>query len=201
MFHLEPVGRHLIEVCTNVSCALVGAQQVLEAFESELGVRAGETTEDGEFTLRTIECVGGCGWATIVAVDERYRSHVRAETCRRHRRGAAAWPLSCGRSSSRRRRPRPATPRTLRGDRRLQGAEARAQAEAGGRDRRAQGVEPPRPRRRVLRHRAQVELRAQARPAPEAALPRRQRRRVGAGHLQGRRDHGARAAPADRGRA
>ena len=56
MFHLEPVGRHLVEVCTNVSCALVGAQQVLEAFERELGVRAGETTEDGEFTLRTVEC-------------------------------------------------------------------------------------------------------------------------------------------------
>ena len=53
MFHLEPVGRHMIEVCTNVSCALVGAQQVLEAFEGELGIHAGETTEDGEFTLRT----------------------------------------------------------------------------------------------------------------------------------------------------
>src|SRR5712691_11156492 len=47
MYHLEPVGRHLVEVCTNVSCALVGAQQVLEAFERELGVRPGETTEDG----------------------------------------------------------------------------------------------------------------------------------------------------------
>src|SRR5215211_8694422 len=69
MFHLEPVGRHLIEVCTNVSCALVGAQQVLEAFESELGVRAGETSEDGEVTLRTVECAGGCGWGTVVAVD------------------------------------------------------------------------------------------------------------------------------------
>ena len=79
MFHLEPVGRHMIEVCTNVSCALVGAQQVVEAFEHELDVRVGETTEDGEFTLRTIECLGGCGWATIVALDERYRTHVRAE--------------------------------------------------------------------------------------------------------------------------
>jgi NADH-quinone oxidoreductase E subunit len=79
MFHLEPVGRHMIEVCTNVSCALVGAQQVVEAFERELDVSAGETTEDGEFTLRTIECLGGCGWATIVALDERYRTHVRAD--------------------------------------------------------------------------------------------------------------------------
>jgi len=79
MFHLEPVGRHMIEVCTNVSCALVGAQQVLEAFERELGVHAGETTEDGEFTLRTIECAGGCGWGTVVSVDHRYREPVKPE--------------------------------------------------------------------------------------------------------------------------
>jgi NADH-quinone oxidoreductase subunit E len=77
MFHLAPVGRHLIEVCTNVSCALVGAQQVLEAFESELGIGPGETTEDGGYTLRTVECAGGCGWGTVVAVDHRYREPVR----------------------------------------------------------------------------------------------------------------------------
>ena len=76
MLHLKPVGRHLVEVCTNVSCALVGAQQVLERFEQELGVRAGETSEDGEVLLRPIECLGGCGWATIVAVDHHYRTHV-----------------------------------------------------------------------------------------------------------------------------
>ena len=79
MYHLEPVGRHLVEVCTNVSCALVGAQQVLEAFEEELGVHAGGTTEDGEVTLRTIECAGGCGWGTVVAVDHRYREPVHPE--------------------------------------------------------------------------------------------------------------------------
>jgi NADH-quinone oxidoreductase subunit E len=78
MFHLEPVGTHLVEVCTNVSCALVGAQQVLEAFERELGVRAGETTPDGAFTLRTIECAGGCGWGTVVACDHRYRERLTA---------------------------------------------------------------------------------------------------------------------------
>jgi NADH-quinone oxidoreductase subunit E len=76
MFHLEPVGRHLVEVCTNISCALVGAQQVLESFESELGVRAGETSEDGFVTLRALECAGGCGWAPVVAVDHRYREPV-----------------------------------------------------------------------------------------------------------------------------
>jgi NADH-quinone oxidoreductase subunit E len=79
MFHLEPVGRHMVEVCTNISCALVGAQQVLEAFEEELGIRAGETTEDGSVTLRTLECAGGCGWATVVSVDHRYREPVRPE--------------------------------------------------------------------------------------------------------------------------
>jgi NADH-quinone oxidoreductase subunit E len=78
MFHLEPVGRHLVEVCTNVSCALVGAQQVLEAFEAELGLHPGETSADGEFTLRTVECAGGCGWGTVVAVDHRYRERVTA---------------------------------------------------------------------------------------------------------------------------
>ena len=77
MFHLQPVGRHTVEVCTNVGCALNGAQQVLEGFESELGCKAGETTGDGEFTLRTIECLGGCGWATVVSIDERYRTHVQ----------------------------------------------------------------------------------------------------------------------------
>jgi NADH-quinone oxidoreductase subunit E len=79
MFHLAPVGRHMVEVCTNVSCGLVGAQQVLEAFERELGIHAGETTEDGEITLRTVECAGGCGWGTVVAVDHRYREPVRVE--------------------------------------------------------------------------------------------------------------------------
>jgi NADH-quinone oxidoreductase subunit E len=76
MYHLEPVGRHSIEVCTNLSCALVGAQGVVEAFESELGVAPGETTGDGEITLRAVECLGGCGYATVVAVDHRYRHGV-----------------------------------------------------------------------------------------------------------------------------
>jgi NADH-quinone oxidoreductase subunit E len=78
MYHLEPVGRHMIEVCTNVSCALLGAQQVLEAFERELGIHAGETSGDGAFTLRTVECYGGCGWGPVVAVDQRYREPVTA---------------------------------------------------------------------------------------------------------------------------
>jgi NADH-quinone oxidoreductase subunit E len=79
MYHLEPVGRHLVEVCTNLSCALAGAQGVLDAFADELGVRPGGTTDDGEVTLRAIECAGGCGRATVVVVDHVYQEPVRAE--------------------------------------------------------------------------------------------------------------------------
>jgi NADH:ubiquinone oxidoreductase subunit E len=78
-FYLEPLGRIHVEVCTNVSCALSGAQQVLEAFERELGVSAGSTSEDGAYTLGTIECLGGCGWATVVAIDNRHRLRVTAD--------------------------------------------------------------------------------------------------------------------------
>ena len=78
-YHLEPVGEHLIEVCTNVSCAVVGAQQVLEEFERECGCHAGETSADGKFTVRAIECLGGCGWGTIVSVDDHYRTYVKPD--------------------------------------------------------------------------------------------------------------------------
>jgi NADH-quinone oxidoreductase subunit E len=78
-FHLAPVGEHLVEVCTNVSCAVVGAQQVVDAFERTLGCHAGETSADGKVTLRTIECLGGCGWGTVVAIDHEYRLRVQAD--------------------------------------------------------------------------------------------------------------------------
>jgi NADH-quinone oxidoreductase subunit E len=76
MFHLEPVGEHMIEVCTNVCCGLVNAQAVLEAFEQELGIHPGQTTDDGAITLRAVECLGGCSTPTIVAVDHRFRQSV-----------------------------------------------------------------------------------------------------------------------------
>jgi NADH-quinone oxidoreductase subunit E len=79
LLHLEPVGRHMVEVCTNLACALVGAQRVVDAFEQELGIPPGETTEDGEVTFRTVECLGGCGYATVVSVDGRYRQFVKPD--------------------------------------------------------------------------------------------------------------------------
>ena len=78
-YYLGPVGRTRVEVCTNVSCGLAGAQQVVEACERELRVAAGSTSDDGAFTLGTIECLGGCGWATVVAIDNRHRLRVQAE--------------------------------------------------------------------------------------------------------------------------
>ena len=82
MFRLEPVGEHVVEVCTNVSCGLKGAQQVVEAFSEELGIAPGETSEDGKVTLRTIECAGGCGYAPVVVLDHRYREPTRPEDVR-----------------------------------------------------------------------------------------------------------------------
>jgi NADH-quinone oxidoreductase subunit E len=79
MYRLEPAGTHTIEVCTNISCALVGAQATLEAFERELGIHPGETTPDGEVTLRAVECYGGCGWGPVVAIDQRYHEPVKAD--------------------------------------------------------------------------------------------------------------------------
>jgi NADH-quinone oxidoreductase subunit E len=79
MFNRKPVGRHLVEVCTNLSCALVGAKKVVDALEVELGIPPGETSDDGEVTFRLIECAGGCGYAPVVVVDHSYREPTRPE--------------------------------------------------------------------------------------------------------------------------
>ena len=79
MFRLYPVGRYEICVCTNISCALVGAADTVRAFEQELGIHRGETTDDGMFTLKTVECYGGCGWGPVVSVNERYHEPFPAE--------------------------------------------------------------------------------------------------------------------------
>ena len=79
MFFLHPKGRHTVEVCTNVACGLVGAGAVVRAFEDALGVHLGDTTPDGLVTLRSVECLGGCGWGPVVSVDERYQEHFQPE--------------------------------------------------------------------------------------------------------------------------
>jgi NADH-quinone oxidoreductase subunit E len=72
MFHLEPVGRYLIAVCTNIACLLQGAYELLEHAEQSLGVSAGGTTPDGLFTLEDAECLALCGNAPCVTVNWRF---------------------------------------------------------------------------------------------------------------------------------
>jgi len=79
MFFMQPVGSHIVEVCTNVACALMNAGEVLQALEDELGVGVNGTTPDGKITLRAVECLGACGWAPVVAVNERYQEHFQPE--------------------------------------------------------------------------------------------------------------------------
>ncbi|HSJ53943.1 MAG TPA: NADH-quinone oxidoreductase subunit NuoE [Anaerolineae bacterium] len=72
LFNRQPVGRHRIYVCTNVSCSLLGAERIVEYLASRLGIRPGETTPDGLFSLFEAECLGSCGTAPMMQVDDRY---------------------------------------------------------------------------------------------------------------------------------
>jgi NADH-quinone oxidoreductase subunit E len=70
MFHAEPAGRHVVEVCTNVSCCLTGGERIFEHLKKKLEVANGGTTRDRRFTLREVECLGACGTAPAMLVDE-----------------------------------------------------------------------------------------------------------------------------------
>jgi len=79
MYNKRPVGRYLIQVCTNVACNLCGADDVVAAFLDELGVESGDVTGDGLFTVIEAECLGACGFPTPVQVNERYFENVVPE--------------------------------------------------------------------------------------------------------------------------
>ena len=72
MLHAEPVGKHMVRVCTTTPCMLRGSTDILEACKGELGVEVGETTGDGKFTLTEFECLGACVNAPIVWIDNDY---------------------------------------------------------------------------------------------------------------------------------
>jgi NADH-quinone oxidoreductase subunit E len=72
MFNRAPVGRHKIEVCTNVSCMLRGSDRVVRHLEKRLGVPVGGTTPDGKFTLVEAECLGSCGTAPMMQIGDEY---------------------------------------------------------------------------------------------------------------------------------
>lgn len=72
MYDLKPVGRHKISVCTNISCMLCGSSELMAYLEKKLGVKRGETTADGKFTLKEVECLAACAGAPMFQIDKRF---------------------------------------------------------------------------------------------------------------------------------
>ena len=78
-FRRAPVGRSHLQVCRNLSCSMRGAEGAIEQLCGRLGIAPGETTADGRFTLSTVECLGSCGTAPVVMVDETYHENMTPE--------------------------------------------------------------------------------------------------------------------------
>jgi NADH-quinone oxidoreductase E subunit len=78
MYNKRPVGRFLVQVCTNISCILCGADEVLQAFLQATGTELGETSADGDFTVIEAECLAACGFPTCVQINSRYYENVTA---------------------------------------------------------------------------------------------------------------------------
>lgn len=79
LYHLEPVGKNVIYVCTNISCMLNGADKVVEHFEEKLNIKVGETTADGKFTLKEEECLAACANAPMCLIGKKYYENLTAE--------------------------------------------------------------------------------------------------------------------------
>jgi len=76
LFHTEPIGRFHLQLCDNVSCMLCGSEALLKHLETTLGIRKGETTPDGAFTLSTVECLGACEMAPVMQVGDDYHGNL-----------------------------------------------------------------------------------------------------------------------------
>ncbi len=79
MFNTQPVGRHVFEVCQTGPCMLRGSDDIIAYIRGKLGIGAGETTADGLFTLKTVECLGACGYAPMMQLGKHYREHLTPE--------------------------------------------------------------------------------------------------------------------------
>jgi NADH-quinone oxidoreductase subunit E len=75
-FTTEPKGEHVISICMGTACFVKGAGEIVKEFEKQLGIKAGETTEDGKFTIDVLRCIGACGLAPVLTVNERVIGHV-----------------------------------------------------------------------------------------------------------------------------
>ena len=72
-------GKYVVQVCSTISCALRGAREVVEHLEERLGIRPGQTTQDGKFTLKKVECLGSCGTAPVVQINDDYHENLTVE--------------------------------------------------------------------------------------------------------------------------
>ncbi|MFT4022637.1 MAG: NAD(P)H-dependent oxidoreductase subunit E [Flavihumibacter sp.] len=79
MFNLKPVGKYLFEVCQTGPCMVSGADDIIGYIQQRLGINVGETTPDGLFTLKTVECLGACGYAPMMQLGKHYREHLTRE--------------------------------------------------------------------------------------------------------------------------
>ncbi len=79
MYNLQPVGKHVFEVCHTGPCMLRGSDDIIAYIKKTLGIGVGETTEDGMFTLKTVECLGACGYAPMMQLEMHYREHLTPE--------------------------------------------------------------------------------------------------------------------------
>lgn len=79
MYNLKPVGKYMFEVCQTGPCMLNGSDDIVAYIHEKLGIKPGETTADGMFTLKTVECLGACGYAPMMQLGKHYREHLTKE--------------------------------------------------------------------------------------------------------------------------
>ncbi len=76
MYNTKPVGKYMFEVCQTGPCMLMGSDSIIKYIQDKLGIKPGETTPDGLFTLKTVECLGACGYAPLMQMGKTYREHL-----------------------------------------------------------------------------------------------------------------------------
>lgn len=79
MYNLKPVGKYMFEVCQTGPCMIKGSDDIVTYIGEKLGIKPGETTPDGMFTLKTVECLGACGYAPMMQLGKHYREHLTKE--------------------------------------------------------------------------------------------------------------------------
>ncbi len=96
MYNLEPVGKYVLEFCHTGPCAIEGAERIVAYAQKQLGIKTGETTADGMFTLKEVECLGACGYAPMMQVGEFFHEHLTEEKIDRFLEDCRAGKINKG---------------------------------------------------------------------------------------------------------